>query len=293
MKYHEPVLLKEVVEYLKPGPNKSFIDATLGGGGHSFELLKRGSRILALDRDQEAVNYVSESQVSSIKKGNLTIVKANFNQIEEIASKNGFNEVDGIIFDLGVSSYQLEKAERGFSFQKEGLLDMRMDKNLPITATDIINNFEERRLGEIFSTYAEEKFSWPIARAVCSARQVKPIESTKELADLVREVYRKKGLRTKVDPATKVFQALRIVVNSELLNLEESLPQTTKILKKGGRLVIISYHSLEDSIVKRFFKVSIKLKVLTEKPVGPQESEILINPRSRSAKLRVAEKIES
>lgn len=293
MKYHEPVLLDEVTGYLRPGPQKTFIDATLGGGGHTEELLKNGSKVLGIDRDEEAINYVSEYQVSSIRKGSLIIMKANFNQIGEISVKHGFNEVDGILFDLGVSSRQIDEAKRGFSFQKEGPLDMRMDKNLPIKASDIINNFEERRLSEIFSTYAEEKFSWPIARAVCSARQIKPITDTRKLADLVSEVYRKKGQRTKVDPATKVFQALRIVVNSELANLEESLPQTIKILKKGGRLVIISYHSLEDSIVKRFFKESNKFKVLTAKPVGPQETEVLRNPRSRSAKLRVAEKIES
>lgn len=293
MKYHEPVLLEEVIGYLRPGPGKTFIDATLGGGGHALEILKRGGKVLGIDRDKDAIDYVSKNQESDIKNQKLVIVKANFNQIEQIAVEKNFGQADGILYDLGVSSHQLEKVERGFSFQKTGPLDMRMDKNLSIKASDIINNFEERRLGEIFSTYAEEKFSWPIARAVCSARQIKPITDTRKLADLVREVYRKKGQRTKVDPATKVFQSLRIVVNSELMNLEESLPQTIKILKKGGRLVIISYHSLEDSIVKRFFKESNKFKVLTAKPVGPQETEVLRNPRSRSAKLRVAEKISN
>jgi len=291
MKYHESVLVEEVIDYLQPEKGKSFIDATIGGGGHTAELIKRGSKVLGIDRDEEAVEHVRENQKLNIKNKKLMLVKANFNQIEETAVKYGFNQVDGILFDLGVSSNQLNKGERGFSFQKEGPLDMRMDKNLPIKASDIVNNLEERRLSEIFSSYAEEKFSWPIARAICGARQIKPITETKELADLVREVYRKKRFRTKVDPATKVFQALRIVINSELLNLEETLPQTTKILRKGGRLVIISYHSLEDSIVKRFFKASIKLKVLTAKPVGPQEIEIKRNPRSRSAKLRAAEKI--
>lgn len=291
MNFHTPVLLKEILEILEPAPSKKYIDATLGGGGHTSEILKRGSRVLALDRDQEAIEYVCKYQKSNIKNKKLIVQKANFNQIEEIAKENGFGQIDGILFDLGVSSHQLEKAERGFSFQKEGPLDMRMDKNLPISASDIVNNFEERRIDEIFQTFGQEKFSRSIARAIGIARQIKPIGTTTELARIIQEVYRKKNQKVKLNPATRTFQALRIVVNSEILNLEESMPQTIKILKKGGRLVVISYHSLEDREVKRFFKTSQNLRVLAKKPVGPQIAEVRENPRARSAKLRTAEKI--
>ncbi|MBI4037619.1 16S rRNA (cytosine(1402)-N(4))-methyltransferase RsmH [Candidatus Curtissbacteria bacterium] len=291
MNYHTPVLINAVLEILDPAPGKKYIDATLGGGGHTTEILKREAKVLGLDRDQEAVDHVSKYQVSSIKKGILTVVKANFNQIEEIAKEKGFGQADGVLFDLGVSSHQLDKAERGFSFQKEGALDMRMDRDLPILASDIINNFEERRIDEIIQTYGQEKFSRSIARAINIARQIKPIETTTKLTEIIQEVYRKKNQKQKLNPATRTFQALRIVVNSEILNLEESMPQTTKILKKGGRLVAISYHSLEDREVKRFFKTSQNLRVLTKKPIGPQPSEIMQNPRSRSAKLRAAEKL--
>ncbi len=298
--YHQPVLLDEVINYLKPEPGEKYIDGTLGGAGHAGALIARGARVLGIDRDQDAISYVSKNQKENIKKQKLIIRKGNFNEMQNIATQNNFEEVDGILLDLGISSNQIEKAERGFSFQNEGPLDMRMDQDLPVKASEIVNNFEERRLNEIFSTYAEEKLSWPIARAICSAREIKSVDSTHELAEIVNEVYRKHGQKTrqrrgsqgaaKINPATKIFQGLRIVINSELLNLEECLPQTTKILRKGGRLVIISYHSLEDKIVKRFFKENIALNILTAKPIGPHEVELRENPRSRSAKLRAAEK---
>lgn len=298
MNYHTPVLLQEILKFLDPAPGKLFIDATVGGGGHTIELIKHGARVLAIDRDPEAIEHVKSKiknlfwnknvSISKIKIGkDLILANANFNKIGEISREYGFSQVDGILFDLGVSSHQLEKAERGFSFQKEGPLDMRMDPTLQVTAADIINNFDQRRLNEIFKTFGQEKFSWAIARAICSARQIKPIETTGQLAQIVREVYR----RGKFDPTTKTFLATRIVVNSELLNLEEVLPQTIGVLKTGGRLTAVSFHSLEDGIVKRFFKNQRKLKILTKKPIGPQPWEIEKNSRSRSAKLRVAEKI--
>lgn len=291
MNFHTPVLLKEVLEILEPSLGKKYIDATLGGGGHTAGILKREARVLGFDRDREAIEHVCKNQKSNIQNKKLIVQKANFNQIEQIAKENNFDQADGILFDLGVSSHQLEKAERGFSFQNEGPLDMRMDKNLAVTASDIINNFEERRIDEIFQTFGQEKFSRSIARAISIARQIKQIKTTAELAEIIQEVYRKKNQKQKLNPATRAFQALRIVVNSEILNLEESMPQTIKILKKGGRLVVISYHSLEDAKVKRFFKSSQNLKVLTKKPIGPQPAEVLQNPRARSAKLRAAEKI--
>lgn len=309
MKYHRPVLLEKIIEFLDPKPGKLFIDATVGGGSHAFELLRRGGKVLGIDRDPEAIEHIKKSTGNwkllacrrGRETGNLVIIQGNFSQIGEIAKSEGFNQVAGILFDLGVSSHQLDTANRGFSFIHEGPLDMRMDPTIQVKASDLINNFDKRRLNEIFKTYSQEELSWPIADAICRARQVKAIETTTELAGIVKRVYQRHIKRKnrgpkakfgvkKLHPATKTFQALRIVVNSELLNLEDSLPQTVDLLEKGGRLVIVSYHSLEDKIVKRFFKRETELKVLTPKPIGPENREIEANPRARSAKLRAAER---
>ncbi len=293
MKYHRPVLLQKTIEFLDPARGKLFIDATVGGGGHAFELLKRGGKVLGIDRDPEAIKHIKKSQKLKAKSQKLVLVCGNFSQIGEIAKSEGFSQLSGILFDLGVSSHQLEEARRGFSFIHEGPLDMRMDPNLNVRAFDLVNNFDKRRLNEIFKTYSQEELSWPIADAICRARQVKTIETTTELAKIVEAVYARhiKRKNKRIHPATKTFLALRIVVNSELLNLEDSLPQTVDLLEIGGRLVIVSYHSLEDGIVKRFFKQESRLKILTPKPIGPENSEIEANPRARSAKLRVAERI--
>ncbi len=297
-KFHTSVLLKESIEFLNVKKGEIYIDATAGGGGHTEEILKHKGKVLAIDRDPEAIKYLNNKfQVGK----DLVIIQGNFNRISEIAHTKDFSKVSGVLFDLGVSSHQLEKAERGFSFLKEGPLDMRMDPSINVMARDIINSFEKRRLNEIFQKFSDEKLSWPISESIISARKVKRIETTKGLAEIIHEVYRKKrkknwGPRAKrgvinTDPATRVFQALRIVVNSELLNLQEALPQAKTLLKAQGRLVIISFHSLEDRIVKRFFKQSKKLKILTKTPIGPSASEIKNNPRSRSAKLRAVEKL--
>ena len=285
---HTPVLLQATIEFLDPGPGKLYIDATVGFGGHTEELLKKGARVLGIDRDPEAIKSLRESQ-------KLVLVQGNFADIEQIAKEAGFGKVDGILFDLGVSSVQLANPERGFSFTRDGPLDMRMDPALGLLARDIVNNFEKRRLYEIFKNYGQEKFARAIAGAICRARELKPIATTAELARVVQDVYKTGGVRKrdkakKLHPATKVFLALRIVVNSELLNLEKALPQTVGLLNKKGRLVVISFHSLEDGIVKRFFKHQANLKVLIPKPIGPEKTEVLANPRSRSAKLRVAER---
>lgn len=289
---HQSVLKDEVIEFLNVKPGHLYIDATAGGGGITEEILKLGGKVLAIDRDPEAIKHLkSEVKSYKLKVKSLVIRYGNFANIEKIAKESGFGKVSGILFDLGLSTNQLETPERGFSFRKNGPLDMRMEPSLEVCAKDIINNFEKRRLNEIFKTYADERLSWSIADAIVSTRQIKPINSTSELASIVQEVYRKKRIKTKIDPATKVFMALRIIVNSELINLKEALPQTDKLLKGGGRLVVISFHSLEDAIVKRFFKDASNLKVLTKSPIGPTEEEIKRNPRSRSAKLRVAEKL--
>lgn len=286
--YHTSVLKKEAIDYLRIIPGQKYIDATTGGGGHTQEILKLGGVVLAIDRDSQSIEYL---QKKFGKVTNLILERGNFSKLSQIAHKNDFNSVSGIIIDLGVSGKQLDDPKRGFSFREEGGLDMRMDSSLTISAYDLVNNFDKRRLNEIFQTYGQEKFCLAIADAICSARQIKPIKTTLDLAQIVEEVYRRKQQRTKLHPATKIFQALRIVVNSELLNLKEVLPQTLPLLKENGRLVIISFHSLEDGIVKRFFKQNSELKILTKLPVGPSEEEQMANSRSRSAKMRVAEKI--
>lgn len=286
--FHQSVLLAEILKYLNPKPGDLVIDATVGGGGHTKELAKRGARVLGIDRDPEAIEYLN-SKWKMYK--NLTLVKGNFAQIDRIAKENGFGKVNGILFDLGVSSHQLDTPRRGFSFTKDGPLDMRMDPTLTIRASDIINNFEERRLHEIIQTYGQEKYSRRIARSICSARKMKPIETTSELANIIEKAVQRGVHGRRIHPATKTFQAIRIVVNSELLNLEEALPQTVDLLKQGGRLAIMSFHSLEDRQVKRFLKNEEKLRVLTPKPIGPTQEEINENPRARSSKLRVAERL--
>ncbi|MBI3282465.1 16S rRNA (cytosine(1402)-N(4))-methyltransferase RsmH [Candidatus Curtissbacteria bacterium] len=300
--FHKSVLLHQILKFLNPEAGDLMIDATVGGAGHAKELTARGARVLGIDRDPEAIRNLERMNLP-----NMTLVRGNFADIGKIAQGAGFKKVRGIVFDLGVSSHQLETPERGFSFQAEGPLDMRMDPDLTIAASDIVNHFEERRLYEILKTFAQEKYSRRIARSICRARKVKPIETTTELASIIEAATRKWGPQNakhfgvykrgvfvrRIHPATKTFQALRIVVNSELLNLEEALPQTVDLLKVGGRLAIISFHSLEDGLVKRFLKKEAKLRVLTPKPIGPTKSEITENPRARSAKLRVAEKIQN
>ncbi len=286
--YHTSVLTDEVVAYLEPTAGKKFIDATVGGGGHALELTSRGAQVLGLDRDRDAIKYLEDLNLK-----NLITVHDNFSHIYKVALELNFTEVDGILFDLGVSSHQIDSPQRGFSFQKTGPLDMRMDTTLPISAHDLVNNLEKRRLNEIFQNYGEEKLGLAIADAICFSRQIKPIETTQELAQIVHEVYRKKGYKTKLHEATKVFQALRIVVNSELLNLEEALPQTIPLLRRNGRLVVISFHSLEDGIVKRFLKENDQLQTLTRLPIGPKGEEVSVNSRARSARLRAAEKNET
>lgn len=287
---HTSVLLHEAISFLNPKPGDLIIDATVGFAGHAKELIKRGAKVLGIDQDPDAISYLEKNKIEG-----LSVKRGNFANIAEIAKGEGFGKVQGILFDLGVSSYQFDDPQRGFSFQQVGPLDMRMSPDLTIRAYDIVNNFEERRLYEIFKTYGQEKHSRAISKAICSSRTVRPIETTTQLARIIEMATRKgnfRGVRKKrIHPATKAFQALRIIVNSELINLEQALPQTVDLLEPGGRLVVISFHSLEDGIVKRFLKQEKRLKVLTQKPIGPRESEIDQNPRARSAKLRAAEKL--
>jgi 16S rRNA (cytosine1402-N4)-methyltransferase len=292
--FHTPVLLKEVIENLRVEKGKKYIDATIGGGGHTVEILKNGGVVLGIDCDREAIEYVRgrwkiESRRWKIKEDNLTLVRGNFRDIDKIAIENGFTKVAGIIFDLGVSSYQLETAERGFSFQKEGLLDMRMDQELHVKAGDLIQVLKKGELYELFSKLGEESRAWQLSSRIVSARGIKPIETTQDLANIIGSIS--KGF-SKIHPATKMFQALRIAVNDELNALKEALPKAVELLEENARILVISYHSLEDRIVKKLFLEFEALRkglAITKKPIVPSLFEIEKNRRSRSAKLRVFE----
>ena len=291
--YHVPVLLKETIDLLKIEPGGKYIDATLGGGGHSKEILGRGGKLLAIDRDPAAIehfqNYLKTACPTLLPK----LARGNFEDIDKFAEQHEFDKVNGILFDLGVSSYQLETPERGFSFNAPLPLDMRMDPGLALSAKDLINVLNEGELYELFYKLGEEKFSRRFARAVCRARRVKPIETCLELAEIIVKAA-PEGKRGRIHPATRVFQALRIAVNDELNSLRTALPKALEILNPQGRIVIISFHSLEDRIVKEFFLEQEKkrrLKIITKKPVIPDNKEVSLNSRARSAKLRSAERV--
>ena len=283
--FHVSVLLKEIIEGLRIEEGKKYIDATLGGGGHSFEILKQGGIVLGIDVDQDAIDHVK----LKVKSEKLKVMKGNFRDIDKIAHLNNFEKVSGIIFDLGVSSHQLGKGERGFSFQKEGPLDMRMDHELGVRAMDLLKILTKGELYEIFTKFGEENRAWAVSSRIVSARKMKPIETTKDLVGVIGG-SRPGGIHA----ATKVFQALRIAVNDELGSLEEALPKAIRLLEKNGRLAVISFHSLEDRIVKRSFISfgNMKLgKIITKKPIVASQDEVEKNRKSRSAKLRIFEKL--
>lgn len=306
--YHIPVLLQEVLDALQVTPGKRYIDATLGGGGHSIAIVERGGIVLSLDADQEAIDHfkriLGDKDIRILRekkddKKNITIsqyhtialVKGNFKDIKEIAHLQGFEKVAGILFDLGVSSHQLDSAERGFSFGKEGPLDMRMDRDLGVQAKDLLHILSKKELAKLFFTFGEEPRGNEIAEKIVRVRETTPITTTKQLADIVLKIYGKNFER--IHPATRVFQALRIAVNKELEDIESGLVQAENLLEKNGRLVVISFHSLEDRIVKQTFTQFAKEgkgNILTKKPIMAKEEEVQRNALSRSAKMRVFEK---
>ncbi len=299
--FHQPVLLNEVIQYLAVKKRGKYIDATVGGGGHAKEILKHGGQLLGIDCDPEALSsareYLSTAcPVSRINRNANTpwrLALGNFKDLKKIALAFDFNEVEGILFDLGISSHQLTTPSRGFSFNSEALLDMRMDPNLTVTAADLVNGLTKRELEKLFTVFGQEYFARKIARAIVENRQKKPIKTCNELAEIILKVRGKSGRFDRTHPATRVFQALRIAVNDELNNLRQALPQALEILKSKGRLVVISFHSGEDRIVKHFLRemeLQDRLTILTKKPIRPSEKEKKENPRSRSAKLRAAEK---
>ncbi|MBI2622081.1 16S rRNA (cytosine(1402)-N(4))-methyltransferase RsmH [Candidatus Microgenomates bacterium] len=234
--YHTPVLLQSVIGYLNIKKGEKYIDATLGGGGHGIEIVRKGGKVLGIDVDEESVGYVGRKW--KVETGSWKLVRGNFKDLGEIARSNGFKKVSGIIFDLGVSSHQLETEERGFSFQKDAPLDMRMNSSADeqaVTAADLINGLTRKELYELFTKLGEEQFAGPISDSIIGARQIKPIATTGQLAKAVGDVYKKYHMkRGKINPATKVFQALRMAVNDELNNLRQALPQALDLLLPGG-----------------------------------------------------------
>ena len=286
--YHTSVLLQEVLDYLELKRGKWYIDATLGGGGHTQAILERGCRVLGIDVDQDALNHVRQRLGSN---EDLVLARGNFREIDTLAKEHGLEKVSGILFDVGVSSYQLDTPERGFSFQ-DGPLDMRMDQQLSVTAGDLVNGLTNKELQELFVRLGEERYARSIAKHIEVYRKEQLIRTTGELVGIIRQAV--PHLPTKVHPATRVFQALRIAVNDELHALSEALPKAVNLLESGGRLVVISFHSLEDRIVKRAFVTFEQEglgKIITKKPIEATEDELGENRRSRSAKLRVFEKI--
>ena len=290
--YHKSVLLQETVDLLNIKPDKKYIDGTLGGGGHTTKILELGGIVLGLDMDQDALDYVEEKfkiQNSKFKVGEaLVLVRGNFKDIDKIAGDNGFEIVSGILFDLGVSSHHFDEATRGFSVQKMGPLDMRMDRNLSVKAEDLVNGLTKGELQELFYRLGEERFAKAIADAIVNARKIKPIHTTLELVEIVRRSIGRYSQDS--NPAIQIFQALRIAVNDELNSIREGLPKAVNLLEKDGRLAVISFHSLEDRIIKNSF-LEFEQKglgrIITKKPIVPGLEEIAANNRSRSAKLRV------
>jgi len=288
--YHEPVLKNEVIAVLKVRDGKTYIDCTLGDAGHTIEMLRRGATVLGLDINEESLERANERIKKEGLASNFIPVLGNFKKIEELAIANKVTKVDGILYDLGYSSYQLDDSSIGLSFQKDKPLDMRLDSELGVTAADLVNMLNEKQLADLIFNYSQEKFAKKFAKAIVNARSLKKIETTKQLAELLASQVPLGYENGRIHPATRTFQALRIVVNDELENLEMSLPRASHLLLPGGFLIVISFHSMEDQLVKRFGQgAGPTIKMLTKKPIVPTEEEIARNVRSRSAKMRVFE----
>jgi 16S rRNA (cytosine1402-N4)-methyltransferase len=303
---HIPVLGREAIEWLAPKSGGTYVDATFGAGGYSRAILDvSGTRVIGIDRDRTAI--AGGFDLVDRSDGRLTLVEGRFSQLSEICAARGFSSTDGVVMDVGVSSMQLDEAPRGFSFRLDGPLDMRMGHEGP-TAADVIAKASEADLANIIYIFGEERRSRSLARAIVAARKEAPIATTRVLADIVARVVR--GKPGEIHPATRTFQALRIFVNEELDELQLALSAAERVLKPGGRLVVVAFHSLEDRIVKNFFiergkaaggsrhlpelaQTAPSFQILTKRPVTPDEREISANPRARSAKLRAAERTEA
>ena len=309
--HHVTVMLHETIDMLDVKPDGVYVDATLGGAGHSEYLLSKLSErghLYAFDQDQNAIENAQKRLAPYIEKGMVTFIKDNFRHLKDRLHDLGVTEIDGICYDLGVSSSQLDQRERGFSYKKDAPLDMRMNQEASLTAYEVVNQYDYHDLVRIFFKYGEDKFSKQIARKIEKAREQKPIETTTELAELIKSVKPAKELKKKGHPAKQIFQAIRIEVNDELGAADESIQQAIDLLAIGGRISVITFHSLEDRLTKQLFKeastvevpkglpfipddLKPKMELVSRKPILPSKEEFEANNRSHSAKLRVARKI--
>ena len=309
--HHVTVLLHETIDMLDVKPDGVYVDATLGGEGHSEYLLGKLSEsghLYAFDQDQHAIENAKTRLSPFIKRGMVTFIKGNFRQLKERLNELGVTEIDGICYDLGVSSPQLDERERGFSYKKDAPLDMRMNQEASLTAYEVVNSYDYHDLVRIFFKYGEDKFSKQIARKIEQTRAIKPIETTTELAEIIKSAKPAKELKKKGHPAKQIFQAIRIEVNDELGAADESIQQAMDLLAIGGRISVITFHSLEDRLTKQLFKeastvevpkglpfipdeLKPKMELVNRKPILPSQEELEENNRSHSAKLRVAQKI--
>ena len=309
--HHVTVLLHETIDYLDVKPDGIYVDATLGGAGHSEYLLSKLSskgHLYAFDQDVTAIEHAKKRLASYIEKGMVTFIQDNFRYLKLRLEELGIEEIDGICYDLGVSSPQLDERERGFSYKQDAPLDMRMDRHASLSAYQVVNDYDYHDLVRVFFKYGEDKFSKQIARKIEQARQVKPIETTTELADIIKSAKPAKELKKKGHPAKQIFQAIRIEVNDELGAADESIQQAIDLLAVDGRISVITFHPLEDRLTKQLFKeastvevpkglpfipddLKPKLELVHRKPILPSVEELKQNNRAHSAKLRVARKV--
>ena len=309
--HHVTVLLHETIDYLDVKPDGVYVDATLGGAGHSEYLLSKLSpkgHLYAFDQDATAIEHAKKRLAPYIEKGMVTFVQDNFRHLKLQLEKLGVDEIDGICYDLGVSSPQLDERERGFSYKQDAPLDMRMNRHADFSAYQVVNDYDYHDLMRIFFKYGEDKFSKQIARKIEQARQIKPIETTTELAEVIKSAKPAKELKKKGHPAKQIFQAIRIEVNDELGAADESIQQAIDMLAVDGRISVITFHSLEDRLTKQLFKeastvdvpkglpfipddLKPKLELISRKPILPSAEELELNNRAHSAKLRVAKKV--
>ncbi|MBN2958242.1 MAG: 16S rRNA (cytosine(1402)-N(4))-methyltransferase RsmH [Streptococcus gordonii] len=309
--HHVTVLLHETIDYLDVKPDGVYVDATLGGAGHSEYLLSKLSpkgHLYAFDQDATAIEHAKKRLAPYIEKGMVTFVQDNFRHLKLQLEKLGVDEIDGICYDLGVSSPQLDERERGFSYKQDAPLDMRMNRHADFNAYQVVNDYDYHDLVRIFFKYGEDKFSKQIARKIEQARQIKPIETTTELAEIIKSAKPAKELKKKGHPAKQIFQAIRIEVNDELGAADESIQQAIDMLAVDGRISVITFHSLEDRLTKQLFKeastvdvpkglpfipddLKPKLELISRKPILPSAEELEMNNRAHSAKLRVARKV--
>ena len=307
---HKPVMCREAIEFLHLRPGLTIVDATIGTGGHAIKILEKlspGGRLIGIDRDPDSLSIAQErlkpegdglashSQSHKEFKDNLTFVHADFRNIDKILAGLNIKKIDGVLFDLGVSSYQLDSAQRGFSFRYDAPLDMRMDKTSYISAYDLVNNLTEKEISNILWSFGQERWHNRIARYLVRERASSPIATTEQLKDvIIKALPYKFTHHSRIHPATRTFQALRIAVNRELEALAEALSRIPEFLKKGSFICVISFHSLEDRIVKHDFRENVlrgSYRLITKKPLEPTEDEVADNPRARSAKMRVARKV--